>query len=236
MVRPNVLAVIHARGGSKRIPLKNAKLLNGKPLVAYMIKAVLAAKKVTTCLVSSDHPEIIRISKEAGAYVPFVRPADISEDVPSELVTRHAVKWVEENTAKRVDIVITMQPTTPFVRPEDVNACVAAVEEGATSCVSVFPVHERPEWMFYIDGEGLAKPFLGKEIKGELGVSQKLPKMYMPNGGIYATRRDVMMEQGSIYGDRMKVHVMPRERSVDIDDPIDFEFAEFLAKTAFKDG
>ncbi|MBI2387687.1 MAG: acylneuraminate cytidylyltransferase family protein [Elusimicrobia bacterium] len=236
MVTPNVLAVIHARGGSKRIPLKNIKPLNGRPLIAWMIKAVLASKKVTTCLVSTDHADIIRVSKEAGAYVPFVRPPDISEDVASELVTQHAVKWVEEHDKKRVDIVITMQPTTPFIRPSDVDACVQAVEDGATSCVSMYPVHERPEWMFSLDPEGLAKPFLGKEIKGELGISQALPKMYMPNGGIYATRRDVMMVEGSIYGSRMKAHVMPRDRSVDIDDPIDFEFADHLARTLFKDG
>lgn len=232
----NVLAVIHARGGSKRIPLKNIKPLNGKPLISYMVKATLAAKKVTTCLVSSDHPDIIRISKEAGAYVPFVRPKDISEDVPSELVTQHAVAWMEDEHGKTVDIVITMQPTTPFIRPSDVDACVAAVEEGATSCVSMFPVHERPEWMFSVDGQGYAKSFVGQEISGERGVSQSLPKLYMPNGGIYATRRDVLMKQGSIYGDKMKAHIMPRDRSVDIDDPIDFEFADFLARTVFKEG
>ena len=236
MKKSEVLAVIHARGGSKRIPLKNIKTLGGRPLIAWMIKAVLASKKVGVCLVSTDHPDIIRISKEAGAYVPFVRPADISEDVASELVTQHACKWVEEHDKKRFDIVITMQPTTPFITPDDVDACVSAVEGGATSCVSMSPVHERPEWMFSMDEQGFTKAFLGKEIKGELGISQKLPKMYMPNGGIYATRRDVIMEQGSIYGDRMKAHIMPRDRSVDIDDPIDFEFADFLAKTVFKDG
>lgn len=231
-----MLAVIHARGGSRRIPLKNIKPLNGKPLITYMVRATLAARKVTTCLVSSDHPEIIRISKEAGAYVPFVRPREISEDVPSELVTLHAVRWIEENGKKPVEIVITMQPTTPFIRPEDVDACVQAVEDGATSCVSVFPVHERPEWMFFVDADGYARNYTAREISGERGVSQSLPKLYMPNGGIYATRRDVLMEQGSLYGDRMRVHVMPRERSVDIDDPIDFEFADFLARTKFKDG
>ncbi|MDD1655160.1 MAG: NTP transferase domain-containing protein, partial [Methanomicrobiales archaeon] len=92
----NVVVVIHARGGSKRIPLKNIQPLGGKPLIAYAIGAALGARTVQRVIVSTDHPEIRRVAEEYGAEVPFVRPPEISEDVASELVTQHAVTYLEE--------------------------------------------------------------------------------------------------------------------------------------------
>lgn len=228
----NTVAVIHARGGSKRIPLKNIKPLGGNPLVTYMIEAAIKAKTVDRVIVSTDHPEIIRISEEYGAEVPFVRPEDISEDVPSELVTQHAVKFLEKNENYTVDVAVTIQPTTPFCLPEDIDGCVnMLIGSDADSAITVGEVHERPEWMFYNDEDSYAKLFLSKELKGEIGVSQTLQKLYMPNGAAYATRRDVLFEQDSIFGKKVKLWIMPRERSIDIDEPIDFEFAEFMSKT-----
>lgn len=113
--KTKVLGVIHARGGSKRIPLKNIKILNGKPLIAYIISAALKAKTIDRLIVSTDHPDIIRISKEYGAEVPFIRPKDISEDVPSELVTQHAVNFIEQEEGRQIEIAVTFQPTTPFL-------------------------------------------------------------------------------------------------------------------------
>lgn len=226
----NVVAVIHARGGSKRIPLKNIKPLAGKPLVAYMVETALGAKTLSRVIVSTDHPDIVEISKKYGAEVPFVRPADISEDVASELVTQHAVNFIESKDKCKVDIAVTMQPTTPFCLPDDIDGCVnILINSDADSAISVCQIHERPEWMYYIDDEGYGKSFLKKSLTGEIGISQTLPKLYIPNGGIYATKRTVLFEQNTVFGKKIKLWVMPRERSVDIDDPIDFEFAEFLA-------
>jgi len=226
------IGVIHARGGSKRIPLKNIKPLAGKPLVAHIIQAALGAKTLSRVIVSSDHPEIIRISKEYGAEVPFIRPKDISEDVPSELVTQHAVKFLEEKDGITVDIAVTLQPTTPFCRPEDIDGCVnLIIKSGADSAITACEVHERPEWMFLLDRDGYAKNFLGKVLSGDIGVSQTLPKLYAPNGGAYATRREVLFEQNTLFGRNLKLWVMPRELSVDIDNPIDFQLAEAIAKS-----
>ena len=85
------------------------------PLISYMIKAALGSRYLRRVIVSTDHPEIKRISLESGAEVPFVRPEKLSEDCPSEWVTQHAVKFVETEESRKVDIVVTMQPTTPFV-------------------------------------------------------------------------------------------------------------------------
>jgi CMP-N-acetylneuraminic acid synthetase len=232
--RMNVVAIIHARGGSKRIPLKNIKLLAGKPLISYMIGAARSANLVQRVIVSTDHPEIARIAKECGAEVPFIRPNDIAEDVASELVTRHAVKFLEEVEHYPVDIAITMQPTTPFCTASDIDGAVQMlIESGADSVISACEIHERPEWMFFTGADGFAVKFIGAGISGDIGISQKLPLLYVPNGGIYATRREILFTENAIFGEKIKLWIMSRERSVDIDDPIDFEFAELLVKKFF---
>jgi CMP-N,N'-diacetyllegionaminic acid synthase len=227
----HTVAIIHARGGSKRIPLKNIKHLAGKPLISYMIRAAKSARRIDRVIVSTDHQEIARISKEYGAEVPFIRPPEIAEDVASELVTQHAVRYLEDEEDYAVDIAVTMQPTTPFCTASDIDGAVQMlIESGADSVVSACEVHERPEWMFYSDADGFAGKFIGSGMSGDIGISQKLPRLYVPNGGIYATRRDVLFTENSIFGKRIKLWIMSRERSVDIDEPIDFEFAELLAK------
>lgn len=228
-----VIGVIHARGGSKRIPLKNIKLLAGRPLIAYMVDAAMESRLLDRVIVSTDHQEIARIAREHGAEVPFMRPADLSEDVASELVTQHAVQFVEER-GYRVRIVLTMQPTTPFCASEDIDACIAKMLE--TDLDTVFTaceVHERPEWMYRLNGS-CALPFTGTLVKGDAGISQKLQKLYIPNGAVWATRRSVLMDQGLITGPNSGIVVMSRERSVDIDEPVDFVTAEALASEIMK--
>jgi CMP-N,N'-diacetyllegionaminic acid synthase len=227
----NIVAIIHARGGSKRIPLKNIKPLGGKPLVAFMIQSALQAKTINRVIVSTDHPEITKIAKAYGAEVPFVRPKELAEDVASELVTQHAVNYLEKEENYPVDIAVTIQPTTPFCLPEDIDGCVQElISSGADSVISVHEISERPEWMYYIDKSGYAHNFLNKKIEGDIGISQTLPKLYVPNGGIYATRRDVLFTQNVIIAEKNRLWVMSRERSADIDEPIDFLYAEFLVE------
>jgi CMP-N-acetylneuraminic acid synthetase len=165
--------------------------------------------------------------------VPFRRPAELAEDVPSELVTQHAVRFLEDQ-GYRVDIAVTLQPTTPFIQAEDIDACVnKLVATGADSVITVSPVRERPEWMVRL-GEGeRMEPLMNHWWSGEEGISQNLPRLYVPNGGAYATRRDVLMLQNRIIGADARAVVMPLERSVDIDEPIDFALAEtWLAERA----
>ncbi len=228
--KPNIIGVIHARGGSKRIPLKNIKPLGNKPLISYMIKAALGSKYLRRVIVSTDHPEIKRISLESGAEVPFVRPVELSEDCPSEWVTQHAVEFVEAQESQKVDIVVTMQPTTPFCLSRDIDNCIEILlaSRYLNSVFTAKTVHERPEWMFIVKDGDRAELFLGGEMKGERGVFQSLPKMIVPNGAVYATRRDSLFEEGVIISAKTGVHLMPPERSVDIDEPVDLLYAEFL--------
>ena len=228
-----VIGVIHARGGSKRIPLKNIKLLAGRPLISYMVEAAVESRLLDRVIVSTDHPEIARIAREYGAEVPFMRPADLSEDVASELVTQHTVQFVEAQ-GYPVRIVLTMQPTTPFCTSEDIDACIAKMlATDLDTVLTVCEVHERPEWMYRLNGD-LAAPFTGKLVQGDAGISQKLPKLYIPNGAVWATRRSVLMEQNLITGPNSGIVIMSRERSVDIDEPVDFITAEAMANELMK--
>ena len=229
-----ILGVIHARGGSKRIPLKNIKPLAGQPLIAYMVEAAMECRLLDRLIVSTDHPEIARIAKEYGAEVPFMRPADLAEDVASELVTQHAVRFVEAE-GYPVRIVLTMQPTTPFCTAEDIDACITKMLDSDLDTVfTACPVHERPEWMYRME-EDRAVPYTGRLVQGDAGISQKLPALYIPNGAVWATRRDVLMNRGLITGPNSGLVVMSRERSVDIDDPVDFVTAEAIAHELMKE-
>lgn len=226
----NIIGVIHARGGSKRIPLKNIKLLGEHPLVAYMIRAALNSRYLRRVIVSTDHDEITDVSLRYGAEVPFRRPAHLAEDCPSEWVTRHAVEFVEEQEGKKIDIVVTMQPTTPFCIGADIDACIDILikNEDMNSVFSVKQVTERPEWMFRIKEGQRAELLIEGEMKGERGIFQSLAGLVIPNGAVYATRRNTLFQEGVLISGKTGVSIMPPERSVDIDEPIDFLFAEFI--------
>lgn len=228
----NIIGVIHARGGSKRIPLKNVALIGGKPLISYMVKAALGAKNLRRVIVSTDHPEIMRIALDCGAEVPFVRPAKLAEDCPSEWVTQHAVEFVEAEESKKVDVVVTMQPTTPFCISSDIDACVDSLiaNDDLESVFTAKVVRERPEWMFSAKDGLHAELFTGGQMKGERGIYQSLDKLVIPNGAAYATRRRALFDEGVVISKRTGVHIMPDDRSIDIDEPIDLVFAEFFAK------
>jgi len=225
----NIIGVIHARGGSKRVPLKNIKPVNGKPLITYMINAALGSKYLRRVIVSTDHEGIKEISLEAGAEVPFKRPEALAEDVPSEMVTQHTVEFIEAQESRKIDIVVTMQPTTPFCISEDIDACIELVaEKGFDSAFAASVVRERPEWMFVMK-DGAAEPLTGGTMQGERCVYQTLDTLYIPNGAAYATNRDALYKENAVITKHSSLHVMPDERSVDIDEPIDMLYAEFLA-------
>ena len=220
------LAVIPARGGSKAIPLKNIKPLNGKPLIEYTIEEALKSKTLEKIIVSTDHPEIAKIALNCGAEVPFVRPADISEDVPTELVLQHAVKYLEEHESYYPEIIVTLQPTSPLRKSIDIDKSVnTLIEKNADSVVTICEIDERPEWMFRFENDEV-KPFIGNEIS--LVARQELTRLYRLNGAVFASTHQLLMEHGKIVGGKIQAVVMDRDHSVDIDTHLDFALAEWL--------
>lgn len=224
----HVVGIVHARGGSRRIPLKNLALVGGRPLVAWMIEAATQSRTLERVIVSTDHDGIAQTARRFGAEVPFMRPARLATDCPSELVTQHAVRYLERH-GYPVAIAVTLQPTAPFCRSEDIDACVQQLRQSrADTVMTVRRVHERPEWMYRLV-RGRARSLLSITPVGAAGISQRLPKLYLPNGAVYATTRECLMRQGRIIGPHVRAVVMPDERSLDIDEPLDLLLANLLA-------
>jgi CMP-N,N'-diacetyllegionaminic acid synthase len=225
-----VLGVIHARGGSRRVPRKNVKNLLGAPLLAYMCRAAGRAELVDRLILSSDDDEIMAVGREYGVEVPFRRPAELAEDVPSEQVTLHALDWAEEDDGNSYDIVVSFQPTTPFVETASIDACIRQViDSSAASCITAFAASQPPEWQFELDNNSEAHPFVAP-VEGETGVFQTLPKRYLPNGAAYATRASALRGQSRLIAHPLRLEIMDEMRSVDIDTPFDWLIAEAVGR------
>lgn len=230
--KKNIVAIIPARGGSKRLPLKNIKVLAGKPLIAYTLEEALKSKMLDRIIVSTDHDEIARISRECGAEVPFKRPAHLAHDTThAPPIIQHAVKYLEETEDYIVDIIVILPPTSPLRKSEHIEEAIKKILETDVDsvmsvCEAVFP----PWWMVKLNESGLLEPFLKSGIDYFCLESQELPKVYQPNGAIYVTRRDVLFEQGVIIGKYNAPIFMDDESSLDIDTLTDFKLAELIMK------
>jgi CMP-N,N'-diacetyllegionaminic acid synthase len=226
-----VLAVIPARGGSKGVPGKNVRALAGKPLIAWTIETALAARGCFhRIVVSTDDPAIAALARRYGAEAPFLRPAELATDTSPMLpALQHAVRFVEDSDAIRLDWIMLLQPTAPFRSPEDIAAALALARAGgADSIISVERVHAHHPILMKKIVDGRLEPYCVPEREGTRRQDYD-PPAYMRNGAIYLTRRDVLLERNSIWGETIKPYVMPEERSVSIDSERDFLMAEAIA-------
>ncbi|HEX3129953.1 MAG TPA: acylneuraminate cytidylyltransferase family protein [Thermoanaerobaculia bacterium] len=217
-----VLGLIPARGGSKGIPGKNVRPLGGRPLLAWTAEAALAARRLSRVVLSTDDEAIAEVGRQCGLDVPFLRPAELArDDTPTLPVVRHALEEL-----KGFDAVCLLQPTSPFRRDEDIDACIAMLEErDLDAVVSVLPVpaEHNPHWVYFEDG-GLLRLATGEEQP--IPRRQELPPAFHRDGSVYVTRREVVM-RGSLYGRRLGGYVMPKA-GVNLDTPADWERAERL--------
>lgn len=226
-----VLAIIPARGGSKGVPRKNIALLCGKPLLQYTAEAALAAKRLSRVVLSTDDAEIAAIGRSCGLEVPFMRPAALAaDDTPTIPVLQHAVRELEAGR-EHYDAVMTLQPTTPLRRARDIDGSIGLLEQtGADSVISFVDTGERhPARMKLIDEQGrVIDPPFAEEFEGQR--RQELPKLYLREGSIYLTRRDVLMEQNSLKGKDCRAWIVAEDRALNVDTPFDlFLAAQLLA-------
>ena len=227
-----ILAVIPARGGSKGVQRKNIRPVCGKPLIAYSIETALSVRGLFyRVIVSTEDDEIAAMAQQYGADVPFMRPAELAGDrVAMVPVLKQAVDFVESHDDVRLDWVMLLQPTNPFRTNEDIRQTMRIAREGGCdsviSVIQVFDVH--PILMKRIQQNRLL-PFCVKEKEGTRR-QDYTPPAYMRNGAIYLTRRDVLMEQNSIWGDIIRPYVMPPERSVGVDSELDLKLVEILMR------
>ena len=227
----SVVAVIHARGGSKRIPLKNIQEVGGKPLIAYPIKLARSVGAIDRVVVSTDHPDIMEQACRFGAEVPFTRPKDISEDVPSELVTEHALRYLMQAEGYAPEICVTLTPATPFTRPQDLERGLELLREHPEweSVVTVRRATEFPHWMIeYVPGSP-CRTLLGNPLDGEYNVSQTLRRYHYPLGAFFINRVSSFLEHPSMYGRVWGAVELSLDEHIDIDEPAELEKARRLA-------
>jgi N-acylneuraminate cytidylyltransferase/CMP-N,N'-diacetyllegionaminic acid synthase len=226
-----MLAIIPARGGSKGLPRKNIKLLNGLPLICYSIKAALASNLIDRVIVSTDDNEIASVAKNYGAEVPFMRSIELASDESMVVDTYlEAVDWVAKKNSILIESFVALLPTAPLRTSKDIDDAVKIFKDkNANSVISVveapFPLH----WNRRITKEGLLENYSPEfnAVKNR----QAFEKTYIPNGAVYVFQTEVLRSTREYYTNKTYPYLMPIERSVDIDSLLDFEWAEFLLKT-----
>ena len=228
-----VLGIIPARGGSKGVPRKNIKKLAGKPLLAYVLSAALKSRLLTDLVVSSDDSKILAVAKKyGGEKVVLKRPMELAKDnTPDVPVLQHAVRIMEAKNKIRYDLVVMLHATTPLLRTEDIDGCIKKlIETKAESVVSVYKVNDaNPIKMKKIENDRLV-PYVDGFNENTTIRRQDLPPVYRRNAGIYVSKRRVVMEDGKVWGKEVRPFLMPEERSVDINNLLDFYFAEAAIK------
>ena len=223
----SIIAIIPARGGSKGVPRKNIKKLGGKPLIAYTIDEALKSKYLDHVFVSTEDPEIAKVSKECGAQV-IGRPSALADDTSKTVeAILHAVEYLErEDIHPR--IIVLLQPTSPLRSTEDIDAAVKLyLDNECDSVIGVCEPDHSPFWCFTLSGRYLQTLF---DKKYDNTRRQDLPKVVMPNGAIYVSSPKSIRKNEGFYGDRTIAYCMPPERSIDIDTPLDFTIAEVLIR------
>jgi len=215
-----VLAIIPARGGSKGVPGKNLRKIEGKTLIERTINIAKQSQYIDRFILSSDDDEIIETAKKAGCEVPFKRPQNLAQDNSS---TNDVIIHALENI-KGYDLVVCLQVTSPLVISKDIDLSIdKCVKEKAKSCVSSCKPSKNPFWMFELEN-GFFKPLMGKEFF--LKRRQELPDVYIPNGAVAVAFIDWFKENKSFYSEFTTSYIMPAERSFDLDTEFDFFFVE----------
>jgi CMP-N-acetylneuraminic acid synthetase len=215
------LAIIPARGGSKRLPRKNVLDLKGKPLIAYSIEAALNSKYIDKVVVSSDDSEILEVSKKIGSEV-LKRPDFLATDVSSTFDTiQHAI----ENYSS-YDYIILLQPTSPLRTTKHIDEAIELLQcKNADAIISVTQMEHSPLWSNTLDKNGSMIGFISDEIKNKR--SQDLETYYRLNGAIYICQKDRLLSEKCFFiKDNIFSYKMDNENSIDIDEEIDFKLAK----------
>ena len=223
------LAIIPARGGSKRLPRKNVRNLGGKPLIAWTIEAALGCPFLDEGIVTTDDDGIAKIAKCYGAYVPFLRPHELATDTATSFdVIKHTINFYKTELGKKFDYVVLLQPTSPLRCARNINEAIELLDKkNADAIISVCEVDHSPLWMNTLPTDHSLMGFIRDEVKNVR--SQDLPKNYRLNGAIYICQADRLLKENTFFiADNAFAYLMAKEESVDIDDISDFNLANYL--------
>jgi CMP-N,N'-diacetyllegionaminic acid synthase len=227
-----LLALVPARGGSKRVPNKNILELGGKPLIEWTIDQALGLPEIEDVLVSTDSMAIAKVAENAGALVPWLRPAELSTDTSTTVaVVLHALTWYEQINGP-IDAILLLQPTSPFRTVDSIsNAIRTYASQNAKnrhSVISVSPAIQHPAWSFYMKN-GEVNPVLGWSSVSQR--SQDLTPVYVLNGAIYVIpAKDIRQGLPIVRQGFLPFEMNDQGESLDIDTHEDWNYAEFLIK------
>jgi len=218
----NVLGLLPARGGSKGIPRKNVREVDGQPLLHYSVKAGREAEVVDRTVVSTEDEEIRQVARECGADVPFRRPTELAtDDAPTEPVIEHALRYFKD-AGTSYDTVVLLQPTSPLRTAAHVDEAFAQYRASdADSLVSVY-ADESYRWERGSDGASRKNYPEGRTRR------QDKPPEFVENGAIYAADANSFLDTGDLQVGRTALFVMDRLTSVDVDEPEELKLAACL--------
>jgi len=226
-----ILCTICARGGSKGVKNKNIKEINSKPLIAYTIEQAKESGLFEHIVVSTDSDNIADIAKKYGAELFFKRRAELASDSAGKLdVIKDAFIRSEEYYNTTFDYLIDLDATAPLRNITDItNALKQFLENNNDNLITAMPSRRSPYFnLVEVDKNG--KVSLSKSLENRIVRRQDVPKSYDMNASIYIWKRDVILNEKSLFLEKTGLYVMPEERSIDIDSELDYKFVEFLMK------
>ena len=234
-----IVGFIFARGGSKRVPGKNIRLLAGKPLIAYAIEAAFQSQFINRVVVSTDDEKIAQVAQDFGAEVPFVRPKELAQNnSPEWLAWQHAIQTLKEqdNNGRELNVFVSIPPTAPLRAVEDVNNAIQTfLASDADIVITVKKASRHPSFnMVTLDEHNCAKLVL--PLDKQIIRRQDAPLVYDMTTVAYVASPKFIMESKAVFEGRVKAVIIPEERALDIDTELDFKFAEFLINEGFKKG
>jgi CMP-N-acetylneuraminic acid synthetase len=223
------IVLICARGGSKGLPGKNIRPLNGIPLIGWTINIAKQLNKSCRIIVSTDSEEIAGVALEYGAEVPFIRPKELAQDDSSEwLVWRHAIKYIENSKGENIDALVVLPVTAPLRSVDDVNACIDLFESKEVDAViTVSEASRNPYFNMTVnDDSGYAELVIS--LNKKITRRQDAPEVFDMTTVAYVVNINFVKNFNSIFEGKVKSTMIPRERSIDIDTFLDFKIAECL--------
>jgi CMP-N-acetylneuraminic acid synthetase len=224
-----VIATICARGGSTGVPGKNIRMLHGKPLIAHTIEQALSCPFIDHVYVSTDDDAIADAARTAGAEVPFQRPAELATSSAAKVpVIQHLVEFVV-NSGVDVSKIIDLDPTSPLRTQADIAGAFALLDQDTDVVITGYAADKNPYFNMVEDkGQGLVG--LVKTANPPITSRQMAPNVYSMNASIYVWHRETLTK--GLWDGRARIFEMPRDRSVDIDSPLDFDIVEKLMAEA----
>ncbi|GLR63044.1 pseudaminic acid cytidylyltransferase [Marinospirillum insulare] len=223
------IAIIPARGGSKRLPGKNTKDLAGKPMIAWTIEAALKSKVFDYVFVSTDDKGIAKIAKEYGAKVPFLRPDELaSDEATTNDVVTHLVKWFEQEHSQQASTIAILQPTSPLRNAQHIKEAMQLMEEkSAKAVVSVCEVEYPIQFCNTLGTDGSMDGFIKPK---NLKRTQDLEPYYRLNGAMYLFQRSYLNKLSKLYSSGTYAYLMSANQSADVDTLEDFQITEYILK------